>query len=269
LTAADVSVKVDEQDLQPSALLGPGDDLLLLVVTDLTGDLALSEVAKKAFNEQMDRLPPNAAVGLLRAQDGMKVLVDPTADRPSVKAAVAAMQVTGKAGLLDTVVAASQLGDRIMAKASVRVAVLFITDSDVGNYREDFTNPTINWSDSGDISRRFSDGLIRDKVSKLEKALAATETPAFILSTVYLTSALNRAYQAGLTTLAGATGGEAWFCRSRSEIPDSMGKAFDAVLSHYSLTVPVPDSAHREISVTLGIPGRAINWRSRYTLPGE
>ena len=111
--------------------------------------------------------------GLLRAQDGLRVLVDPTADRAALTAAVDALPVSGKAGLLDTVQTATSLGDAILGKAGVRLAVLFITDSDVGNYREDFTNPTINWTDSGDVSRRFRDGLIREKISKLNASLEA------------------------------------------------------------------------------------------------
>ena len=56
--------------------------------------------------------------------------------------------------------------------------VCVVTDSDVNNYREDFTNPTINWSDSGDISRRFRDGLVRERVSKLDAALEAARAAA-------------------------------------------------------------------------------------------
>ena len=118
--------------------------------------------------------------------------------------------------------------------------MLFITDSDVGNYREDFTNPTINWTDSGDVSRRFRDGLIREKISKLDASLEAVETPVFILHLAYRTDTLNQAYQTGLMTLAATTGGSSYFCRSQTEIADAMGKAFEAITSQYSLTVALP-----------------------------
>jgi hypothetical protein len=264
-----LSVKVNGVAVQPSRLLAPGDDLVLLVVTDMAGDITLAELAKRALNERIAQLPSNALAGLLRAQDGLRVLVDPTADRAALMAAVDALPVSGKAGLLETVQTAAALGDAILAKAGVRLAVLFITDSDVGNYREDFTNPTINSTDSGDISRRFRDGLIREKISKLDASLEAVETPVFILHLAYRTDTLNQAYQTGLMTLAATTGGSSYFCRSQTEIPDAMGKAFEAIASQYSLTVALPRSLPKTVDVTMESPGHTLNWRSRFALKGE
>lgn len=264
-----VSVKVNGVAVQPAGLLAPGDDLVLLVVTDMAGDVTLADLAKRALNERLAQLPSNALAGLLRAQDGLRVLVDPTADRAALKAAVDALPVSGKAGLLETVQTAAALGDAILAKAGVRLAVLFITDSDVGNYREDFTNPTINWTDSGDISRRFRDGLIREKISKLDASLAVVETPIFILHLAYRNDTLNQAYQTGLMTLAATTGGSSYFCRSQTEIPDAMGKAFEAITSQYSLTVALPKALPKVVDVTLGSPGHTLSWRSRFALKGN
>lgn len=264
-----LSVKVNGVAVQPAGLLAPGDDLVLLVVTDMVGDVTLAELAKRALNERLAQLPSNALAGLLRAQDGLRVLVDPTADRAALKTAVEALPVSGKAGLLDTVQTAAALGDSIRAKAGVRLAVLFITDSDVGNYREDFTNPTINWTDSGDVSRRFRDGLIREKISKLDASLEAVETPIFILHLAYRTDTLNQAYQTGLMTLAATTGGSSYFCRSQTEIPDAMGKAFEAITSQYSLTIALPKSLPKTVDITLGSPGHTLNWRGRFALKGD
>ncbi len=269
LSRAELSASVAGSDSSPLAMLGPDDNLLLVVITDLAGDLTLSEVAKRALGESVDGLPRNAMVGLMRAQDGLRVLVDPTTERAPVQAALEALPVSGKAGLLDTVLPAAELGDAILAKAAVRLAVLYITDSEVGNYREDFTNPTINSSDSGDISRRFRDGLIREKIAKLDEALAATETPVFILHVAYRTDSLNQAYQTGLMSLAATTGGAAYFCRSQTEIPDAMRQAFAAITSQYSVTVPLPASASKSVDVNLESPGRTLNWRTRFTLRGN
>ncbi len=203
-------------------------------------DVTLADLAKRALNERIAQLPSNALTGLLSAQNGLRVLVDPTADRAALQTAVDALPVSGKAGLLETIQTAAALGDAILAKAGVRLAVLFITDSDVGNYREDFTNPTINWTDSGDISRRFRDGLIRERISGLSASLETVETPVFILHLAYRTDTLNQAYQTGLMTLAATTGGSSYFCRSQAEIPDAMDKAFEAITSQYSLTVALP-----------------------------
>jgi hypothetical protein len=269
LDRAALSVKVNGVAVQPAGLLAPGDDLVLLVVTDVVGDVTLAELAKRALNERLAQLPSNALAGLLRAQDGLRVLVDPTADRAALKAAVEALPVSGKAGLLETVQTAAALGDSIRGKAGVRLAVLFITDSDVGNYREDFTKPAINWTDSGDLSRRFRDGLIREKISKLDASLEAVETPIFILHLAYRTDTLNQAYQTGLMTLAATTGGSSYFCRSQTEIPDAMGKAFDAITSQYSLTVALPKGRPKTVDVTLGSPGHTLNWRGRFALKGK
>ena len=251
---------------KPAGLLGPKDDLMLIVVTDLTSDLTLAGIAKRALSERIEKLPANAMVGLLRAQDGLRVLVDATLERAPVKAAIEALPVSGKAGLLETITNAAALGDAIQAKAAVRLAVLFVTDSDVYNYREDFTNPTINWSDSNDISRRFRDGLVRERISKLDAALAGTETPMFIVHLAYSTDALNQAYQTGLLTLAATTGGASYFCRSQAEVSDTIGKVFDAIGTHYSLRVPLPAAGSSSVDVVLESPGRSLSWRSRFTV---
>ena len=52
----------------------------------------------------------------------------------------------------------------MVRKTYVRSAVLYITDSNIYNYREDYTNPVINYSDRGDLSRRFPEGLVREQV---------------------------------------------------------------------------------------------------------
>jgi hypothetical protein len=251
---------------KPAIILGPKDDLMLLVVADLTSDITLAEMAKRALDEKIDKLPSNAMVSLLRAQDGLRVLVDATTEREPLKAAINGLPVSGKAGLLETIATMGALGDAILAKASVRLAVLYVTDSDVSNYREDFTNPTINWSDSSDISRRFRDSLVRERISKLDAALAAAETPFFIVHVAYRTDTLNQAYQTGLSTLAATTGGASYFCRTQGEVPDTIAKVFDTIVSHYSLKIPSPANDSKTVDVILDCPGHTLNWRNRFTL---
>ena len=90
----------------------------------------------------------------------------------------------------------------------------YITDSEVRNYREDFTNPVINSSDSRDLSRKFPEGLIREKISRTDEALAAFQTPVFIIHIAYSAERLTRRTRTGLLQLATTTGGSATFCRS-------------------------------------------------------
>ena len=103
LSPKDLQVKVNGVAAPPVRLLGPGDDLMLLVVADMAGDLTLAQAAKSALSERIQQLPPKAAVGLLKAQDGVRVLVDPTANRALVTAAIESLPVSGRAGLLETV----------------------------------------------------------------------------------------------------------------------------------------------------------------------
>ena len=262
------TAKLNGDASQPSRVLGPSDDLVLLVVADMTGDITLAELAKKALVERIGKLPPNTLVGLLRAQDGLRVEVDPTADRTVTNSAVEKLPVSGRAGLLESIEKAAAVGDSVLAKAAVRLAVLFITDSDVTNYREDFTNPTINYSDSGDMSRRFRDGLVRERISRLDEALSMTETPVFIVHLAYRNDTLNLAYQTGLMTLAATTGGASQFCRSQSEVGDAVSRAFDSITSQYSLTVPLREPP-KVLNVTVDSPGRALNWRTRFAFGGN
>jgi hypothetical protein len=261
-----IKVTVGGKAVQPAGVLGPDDDLVVLMVADLAGDVTLAETAKTALNERIEGLPANTMVGLLRAQDGLRVLVDATVDRAPVKAAIQSLPVSGKAGLLESVTTTGTLGDAILAKARVRLAVLYITDSDVSNYREDFTNPTINYSDSGDISRRFRDGLVRERISKLDAALATVESPLFIVHLAYRTDTLNQAYQTGLMTLAATTGGASYFCRSQAEISETIGRVFETIRSHYSVKVPLPASNSAAVDVEVASPGQTLNWRNRFAL---
>jgi hypothetical protein len=48
-----------------------------------------------------------------------------------------------------------------------------------------------------------------------------------------------------------------------------MGKAFEAIASHYSLTVALPKTLPRVVDVTLGSPGHTLNWRGRFALKGD
>ena len=214
LTAKDFSARLQNTSARVTGVEGPDDDLIVLAVLDLTGDIAYVAPAKDAFVAALGKLPSHTWVGLMRAQDGLRVLVDPTPDRQKIAEAVNNMNVSGKAGVLDTVEIAEKIADSMLAKAAVRVAVFYLTDSDVHNYREDFTNPVINSSDSHDLSRRFPEVLVQEKISKLQAALAGRQAPLFIVHLRYFTDRLNEAYQNGLKQLAEVTGGTAAFCRS-------------------------------------------------------
>ena len=265
LSAQSLSASVDGS---PSEILGvhvPTDDLMLLVVLDLTDDLAAVEQARTALLARMNTLPANHYVSVLSAQNGLRVLSEPTSDRNKSIAAIRSQQVGGRAGLLETIEEAARIGSSIIAKSGVRLAILYLTDSDVNNYREALNNPTINQSDSGDVSRR-ADSLIRERVSRMVTSLAKTQAPVFISHLSYRSDALNVAYQTGLITLASATGGSTTVARSNAEIPTAINQTLDHILGHYSVTVALHKS-NKKVDVTLANQaGGALDYRSSYVL---
>jgi hypothetical protein len=269
LAPEDLTITAGGAPARADRALGPADDLMLLVVSDVVGDLTSAQMAKSALIEFVRMLPPKALVALLRAQDGLRVQLDPTIDRAQLESAVTALQVSGRAGLLEAIVNAARIGDGVQQKAAIRVAVLFVTDSDVANYREDLVNPRVNPSDRGDMSRRFPDVLVRERISKLDSTLATLRTPVFILHLSYRNDNLNDAYQTGLMTLAATTGGTSYFCRSQKEIPDAMRNMMDAIVSHYSVDVALPEQRPSVLTVQMQSDGRALRWRERFVLSSE
>jgi len=152
----DLQVKVNGQSVKASRFLGAKEDLLLLLVLDWSGDLSLVDPARNALIDAIGNLPPNVHVGLLRAQEGLKVMLDPGADRTRLVEAIRGLTVSGHAGLLNAIEPMQQLGDSIAAKLGCVWRLLYVSDSNITNYREDYTNPVVNSSDAGDMSREVS-----------------------------------------------------------------------------------------------------------------
>ena len=269
LAAKDFKASLSGKPAPVTGIETPSSDLVILLVLDLTGDIALADPARQALIAQVNALPANAWVGLLRAQDGLSVLADPTPNRKAITDAIQALPVSGKAGLLDTVNAIAGLADGIVRKSNVRVAILYVTDSDITNYREDFTNPVINSSDPHDLSRRFPEALIQEKISTLQTQISSSEAPLFIVHLQYRSSRLNQAYQNGLETLAEFTAGYGAFCRSQAEIPEAIGKAFTYMRSAWFLTIGLPEREHAAVQVRLELANHGdvhLAYRARLSL---
>jgi hypothetical protein len=245
----------------------PDDPMILLVVLDLTGDLTLVEPAREAAASALNALPGNTWVALLRAQNGLQTIVDPTADRAVVIEGIRSQPVSGPAGLLDSVEPAARLASAMLQKSPVRLATLYLTDSNIFNYREDYTNPVINYSDTRDLSRRFPEALIREKTSKLANALAASAAPLFVVHLAFLRDRLNEAYQTGLRQMSEASGGEALFCRSVAEIPTSVDGAFRKISTHWAIDIELPPGTPKQFSVALSAGGAPIRARASFALP--
>jgi hypothetical protein len=263
LDSASLTATVEGRPARVGRILSPSDDLLLLVVLDLVGDLSLVDPARDALAAQVKALPSNAWCGLLRAQDGLRVLVDPGPDRTPVIDALPGLQIAGRAGLLETVEPALELASHVLDKSPVRVAVLYLTDSNIYNYREDYTNPVINYSDSRDLSRRFPEALIHDKTAKLSEALAAWPAPLFIVHLAFLRDRLNESYQTGLQQMAETTGGLEWFCRTPAEIPSTVEQAFARIRRMWTVDVESSGPLSRTFTVSLKSGGE-LQHRTKY-----
>lgn len=227
-----------------SAQLGPSSDQMILLVLDVTGDPSYVEPARQALESEISKLPRNVWVALLRAQDGLHVLADPAPDRQAAIEAIRNLPNSGNPGLLETIQQALALADGLIRSAPVRVSVLYITDSNIYNYREDYTNPVINQSDPHDLSRRFPEALVEEKISKLIDASASLQASLFVVHLHDRTDRINRAYENGLDTLAEATGGREDVCRSLAEIPEAIAGAFTRITSGWQLTLAVPPRVH-------------------------
>ncbi len=269
LSPQDFHATIDGADARVTGVQCPDSDLIILLVLDLSsGDLTVVEPAKATCDDSIHKLPPKTYVGLLRAQDGLQVLQDPTADRDAIALRIGEQTLSGKTGLLATVDTTGRIADSMLEKSAVRVAILYVTDGDVRNYREDFTNPVINSSDSHDLSRRFPEALVQEKIAKLDAVLTAQQAPLFIVDLNQRTDRLNNAYHNGLKQLAEATGGAVFFSRSTTEIPEAIRKSFETVESHYSLTLALPEHVPPRLQIRLSMPdaNRLLSYRTRIVL---
>jgi hypothetical protein len=243
------SATINGEPVVISSKLGPGSDQIILLVLDLTGDLSHIEATKQAAIAAVSKLPLNAWVGLLRDQDGLHVLADPTPKRQPLIAAIQSLSTNGEPGFLETVDSALALADGIIRQVAVRVSLLYLTDGSIYAYREDYTNPVINPSDPYDLSRRIPGALIQDKISDLLNDLRSFEAPLFVVQINSWQDSMNQIYESGIESLATATGGRAVICHSAAEIPDDVAAMFSQISGRWQLTLALPPRARRDIQI--------------------
>jgi hypothetical protein len=264
VTAKQWQAYLNDRKTPVRAVLGPADNLIVLAVTDLTGDLTRVEALRTALPEALAKLGPRHYMGVLSAQDGLHALLDPTPDRHAVIERVQSLAVGGKSGLLDTIDAAAAIADGMLRKAAVRVAVLYLTDSGISNYRADYTNPIINTSDRTDLSRRFPDRLIHERIEQLSRALETCQAPIFILQLEDRSGPLEEAYQNGLKKLAEQTAGEAVFCRTPADVAAGLESLLVRIRKVYVLSLEAPAKGKRSLRVRLSAAGvEKVSYRTR------
>jgi hypothetical protein len=266
-------VFVEEKEAPIKSFQTPRSSTILLIVFDTVADLARVDQARTALTEAINTIGQNYWIGLLKAQDGLSVIQEPTADHAQLVEKIQAIQVNGKAGLLDTLEQVSNLADGMMQKARVRVAILYVTDSGIANYRADYLNPVVNSSDSGDLSRRFSDRAIQEQMSRQSVALSEFTSPIFILHLSYRTDSLNLAYQSGLEKIAEASGGLTLFSRTSDDVKPLLDTMLTRIRSAYLLGVDQPTIKRNAVKIRVEVkktngqsPGK-ITHREQVSLP--
>lgn len=250
-------VFVEEKEVPIKSFQGPRNSTILLMVFDTVASLARVDQVRAELSEAIKGLPENYWIGLLRAQDELSVIHEPTSDRESLVKKIQTAPVAGKAGLLDTLEPVSRLATGMLQKAGVRLCVLYVTDSAIGNYRADYLNPVINSSDAGDLSRRFSDRAVQERMSRLVESLAEFTAPVFILHLEHRSDTLNLAYQSGLERIAAVSGGSAIFCRTADEIKPSLDRLLARIQSVYFLGIDAPNTKRQPVKVRIEVRSEA------------
>ena len=257
LKPENIRAEVDNSPVEVKSVRGPGSSLILLVVMDLVGDPGSIDAARRRLDQHFQDMGPEQYVALMQAQDGLSVVQDPTRDREKLSQTLAEMPTAAYPGLLDAVEEAALIGQSMLEGSKVRVAVLFITDGGIQDYRGDYTNPVVNRSDSRDLSRRFRDRVIQEKISAIDARLSAISTPLFFLHLDEADDALNVAYQNGISQFAATTGGRAAYSRGIAEIPTLLEGLLARIDEHYSVTLETPAVAEGRLEVRLDAGSRA------------
>ncbi|MBK6799912.1 MAG: hypothetical protein IPG76_24855 [Acidobacteria bacterium] len=178
-------VLIDDKDSPLRSFHGPANPTIFLVVFDTVADITRVEIARNSLAEKIKEIKPNYWIGLMKSQDGLSVMQEPTSDKVALDVSLAQVKVAGRAGLLDTLEQVSSIAQGMMQKSGVRVCILYISDSGIASYRADYLNPVINSSDSGDLSRSFptAPSLRESAVCQIHSRVSRSPSSFFIWST--------------------------------------------------------------------------------------
>lgn len=270
----DLSIFAGPEPLRITRQEQPGTPTFLFLAFDLVEDQAPINTAKQALAEKVGKLGPEYWVGLIEVQETLSVIQDPTKDKRLLLKKIQQSRQFGKAGLLESVQALADFSSSLMRKSSVRVAVILVTDSDVANYRTEYSNPTINRSDSRDLSRRFQGRALQEEISRLSTAMVRFPVPLLVVHVAPGRDSLNRTYQNGLVQVTGAAGGRLFLSKSTGDIPRTLQEAFEWADSFYAVEFEVPPrpSGLFEIDAKLGAtlsPTMRLSHPARLFFPSE
>jgi hypothetical protein len=257
LTVRDFQVYDGKQSLKISDLQNRGTPALLFIALDTVGDMAKVDQARSALKQEVETLGSQYWVGVLSAQERLEVLQDPTPIRELVQQKLDMFSQIGKAGLLESIQKVAEFSNGILQQTRARVGVIFVTDSDIGNYRQDYLNPPVNYSDSRDLSRRFAGRALQEKISKMTIAMARYHAPIFIVHIDPAQDPLNQSYQNGLKQLAEASGGQLFLSKTAIDIPTMIQEAFRWACNFYVLDFQVPPTSKDTLKIRVNLAGNS------------
>ncbi len=276
LMPEDFRVLCGKSSIEVCSLNQPESPTFLFIAFDTVGDIANINQARNALVDELKRLGSQYWAGLISAQEQITVVRDPTPDREMLRQGIQALTQIGKAGLLESIQSLADFTTGLLLRSNVRVAVILITDSDIGNYRADYLNPPVNASDSRDLSRRFAGRALQETLSRITTSLSRCQAPIFIVHIDPRQDPLNKTYQNGLKQLAGIVGGQLLLSKTMGDIPLTIHEAFQWVQSFYVLSLQVSRAKRgiQRIQISLsdreqasqGVSGRLI-YPSRLFFP--
>ena len=247
-----LEVLIDGEPVPVRSVQTPDDELVLLLVMDVVKRADRVDAAREAIVRKLTELGPKYYAGVLSAQDGLEVRQDPTRGRGKLRRKLEGLVVRGVPGLLDVVGQASEIADQTLLAADVRLAVLFLTDGEIEDYRGDYTIPVVNPSDRRDLSRRFGAQLILERIRSTVDALESAQVPLFFLHLARQYDELNEVYQNGISEFARVTGGSALFAQGLQEVPALVNQILDEIAGHSVVTIEVECSGLHQLEVIAG-----------------
>jgi len=240
LLQEDIAFFSDSDPLKIIRQTEPGSPTLLFLAFDLVGDLPTITPAKRAIINQIQELGPEYWVGLILARETLSVLQKPTRDKKLLQEKIEETRQIGKAGLLESIQSLADFSSSLMNRSTIRIGVILVTDSDVGNYRFNYLNSPINRSDSRDLSRRFPDRALQEEFIRISNAIVAYPVPLLVVHIDPKNDRMNRTYQEGLGQVANTMGGRLFLSKSPGDIARTLQEAFDWVTSFYVIDFEVP-----------------------------
>ncbi len=255
--AGEFRVEVDARPVEIRSVATPADELVLLLVMDTVKFLDRSDAARDAIIDGLAGLGKKYYAGLMSAQDGLTVHLDPSRGRAKLRDKFQSIDVRGVPGLLDVVEQVSEIADYTLEAGDVRVAVLLVTDGEIEDYRGDYTIPVVNPSDRRDLSRRFRSELILQRIRSISDSLRTSQAPLFFLHLARQYDDLNEVYQNGISEFARQTGGRALFAAGLQEVPAMVQSLLEEISSLSVVTFEAEcEGIHRLEIRSAGGPAR-------------